>query len=242
MQTTNEKSNGLIWGTLLIAAGCFFLLQNMGVDFNIGALVTTLFFGAGSLAFLFVFLTNFRERWWAAIPATTLSGLASTIFLDNYAPGFLAQFTGSIFLASIGAGFVLVYLADMRKWWAIIPAGVLTTIAVVAGLDELNFALWGRNSIDTGGVFFLGLGCTFLAVAFFGGQRGRQQRWALIPAAAMLILALIIGTPGLTYMQNFWPLALIGGGVVWVVRTLSRHQPTTNTNSLEQQDRLLDEQ
>ncbi|MEZ4683059.1 MAG: hypothetical protein R2932_53500 [Caldilineaceae bacterium] len=107
------------------------------------------------------------------IPGATLLGLAGTVFFDNYAPGFLGDLGGPIFLAAIGFGFILVYLADVTKWWAIIPAGVMATLALVAGLDQFHL-----RGLDTGGVFFLGLGGTFLVLALYPIGRGEQQRWA----------------------------------------------------------------
>jgi hypothetical protein len=221
MQGTKEVRNGTIWGILLIIAGVVFLLQNMGIFVNIGELMGMGLFAAGGLLFLYLFLTDLPGRWWAAIPGATLLGLAGTIFFDNYAPRFLDGLGGPLFLASIGFGFVLVYLADLTKWWAIIPAGVLSTLAVVAGFDELNL-----RGIDTGSLFFLGLGGTFLLLALLTGQRGERQTWAFIPAAVLLVMGVLIGTPRLGriwfgYLDNLWPVALIVIGLFWVLRNLT---------------------
>ncbi len=222
MQETKDVRNGAIWGILLILAGVLFLLQNMGIFVNIGELMGMGLFAAGGLLFLYLFLTDLTERWWAAIPGATLLGLAGTIFVDNYAPRFLDGLGGSLFLASIGFGFILVYLADLTKWWAIIPAGVLSTLAIVAGFDELNL-----RGIDTGALFFLGLGGTFLLLALLTGQRGERQTWAFIPAAVLLIMGVLIGTPWLGriwfgYLDHLWPVALIVVGLFWVLRNLTR--------------------
>lgn len=213
MQNINKRSNNLWWGLLLIAAGVIFLLQNMGFYLNLGPLVAVFLFSAGGLIFLFTFLTNFRERWWAAIPGTTLLGLAATVLFDNYAPAFLAGLGGPFFLASIGIGFALVYLSDLNKWWALIPGGVMVTLGTVAAVDELRFL-----RIDSGGIFFVGLGVTFLAVALLTGQRGERQSWALIPAAVLTLMGIFIGTPWLGTLANLWPVALIVVGIIWVVR------------------------
>lgn len=62
-------------------------------------------------------------------------------------PIFLAPLAGPAFLGSIGVGFALVYLADRSHWWAIIPGGVLGTLAAVAAIDEV-----GYGDIETGGI------------------------------------------------------------------------------------------
>ncbi|HRW06622.1 MAG TPA: hypothetical protein P5121_16070 [Caldilineaceae bacterium] len=225
MQNTTDRRNGFIWGLLLIMAGVIFLLQNMGFFVNIGAWLAMVLFGTGGFVFLYVFLTDFKGRWWAAIPGSTLLGLAATIFFESYGPRFLNGLGGPAFLASIGFGFVLVFLADIRKWWAIIPAGVMSTLAVVAGVDELHI-----RGMDTGGIFFLGLGCTFLLLFLLTGQREKRQNWALIPAAVLLIMGVLIGTPWIGYMDNLWPLALIAVGAFWVLRNLRGHSRDGQTN------------
>lgn len=239
MQNTNSRNSNWIWGVLLIIAGVVFLLQNMGFFENIGPLFAVLLFGVGGVVFLSVFLTNLSERWWAAIPGATLLGLAMTVFLDNYGPGFLDRLAGPVFLASIGFGFILVYLADLTKWWAVIPAGVMTTLGVVAGVDELRIR-W----IDSGGVFFLGLGGTFLVLALLSGRRGQTQQWAFIPAAVLLIMGFLIGTPWIGYMEYLWPVALIGVGLFWIMRSSARrseHLSAPSTDPYPLQDTAVDD-
>lgn len=248
MQGTNERDNqtdsvsngrsggtwngNLLWGLLLIAAGVIFLLQNMGFFVNIGAWLAMVLFGAGGFVFLYTFLTDLEGRWWAAIPGSTLLGLAATIFFDSYGPRFLDGLGGPAFLASIGFGFVLVFLADVHKWWAIIPAGVMTTLGMVAGFDEL-----GIRGVDTGGIFFLGLGFTFLVLFLLTGQRGERQSWALIPAAVLLIMGVLIGTPWIGHMENLWPLVLIAVGAFWVLRNLgSRKSNDRTVNHMDHTD------
>ena len=104
-------------------------------------------------------------------------------------------------------------MLDRDKWWAIIPGGVLVTLAAVAGLER-------GTDIQTGGIFFLGLGATFILVALAPNPHG-QMRWAFIPAAVLLILGLLlfVGFHGHHYI---WPLSLISAGLFLLVRAFRR--------------------
>lgn len=217
MQERKWSQDKVWWGLLLIAAGIFFLLQNMGFFVSISALLAMALFALGGLAFLVVFLTQPHERWWAAIPGCTLLGLATTIFLDNYAPNLLAPFAGSAFLGSIGVGFALVYLANRALWWAIIPAGVMVTLGTVAGFDRFD-----DGGMESGGIFFMGLGLTFLLVALLPHRGEERLTWAFIPATVLLILGVFIGTGFENYLNLFWPVILILVGIVWVMRNAVR--------------------
>jgi hypothetical protein len=210
-----DQPSNLIWGGLLILAGLLFLLSNLGVLGVLQAFVWVALFSAGGLFFLYLFLQERTHRWWAAIPGSTLLGLAATIFFSEIGPRFLQPLAGSIFLASIGLGFALVYLAVPANWWALIPAGVMTTLAVVAGVDSI-----GPRWFDSGGIFFVGLGLTFLLVALLPNQ-AQNLRWALIPGGVLLLMGLLIGTPLINLFGSLWPLALIAAGLFLVWRRLN---------------------
>jgi hypothetical protein len=221
MQEKIETRNAALWGILLICGGIFFLLQNMGWFGGFGDLLWTGLFGIGGLFFVYLFLSHRAEQWWAAIPGFTLLGLAAVTFLDNFGPAFVQPLTGSVFLGSIGLGFVMVYLANPRMWWAIIPGGVMLTLAVVAGLDELHWL-----GIDSGGIFFLGLGLTFLVLGLLSQHSHERLTWAFIPATVLIVMGILIGTNWIVFMNTLWPLALIGVGGYWLWRSMaSQNQP-----------------
>ena len=203
----------LVIGGLLILAGFVFLLESLGLFAFAGVLSGFLaagLFALGGLAFLFV-LINDRSQWWAAIPGFVLLGLSATILSDQI--GFLRPLSGGIFLGSIGLGFVTVYILKPENWWAIIPAGVLGTLGVVAVSEEaLGF--------EGGGLFFLGLAATFGVLALVNTPEGRM-RWPLFPAAALLVLAVVVGTPFENFLNLLWPLAIIGVGIFLIFRHLT---------------------
>ncbi|MCB0117138.1 MAG: hypothetical protein KDD84_23725 [Caldilineaceae bacterium] len=210
----------LLWGGLLIVAGILFLFQNLGwFDFlsfipeTMWSIVWSGIFGLGGLAFLAGLLLTGRQNWWMAIPGFTLLGLSGTIIASDVLR--FIPFEGSIFLGSIGLGFIAVYVLNREMWWAVIPAGVLGTLAVVAGLDEIGV---GDAS---GAFFFLGLGATFALVGLLPTPKGRMT-WAWIPAGVMLVMSFVVITSTYGLLEVLWPLAIIGVGVLILFRNLFR--------------------
>jgi len=203
-----------LWGVLLIAGGVLFLLQTLDIVGHGAALVVALLFGAGGMAFAYVFLRN-RARWWAVIPGFALLGLATLMVAEQVLPGKLGGMVGGpIFLGALGLSFWVVYLNQRDHWWAIIPGGVLLTLAAVASADAISVGM------DTGSVFFLGLGATFALLYVLPTPEGRIK-WAIIPAAVMLILGVIIAAQQAVALRYLWPLALILAGLLMVWRTIS---------------------
>ncbi len=209
-----ERNSALIWGLLLIAGGSFFFLQQFSIFSFVSDLVWTALFAAGACAFGFLFLTNPRQNWWAAIPGFTLAGLSGVTLIDQFNIQALDSISGPLFLASIGLGFAVIFLVNPEMWWALIPGGVMMTIAATAYADEVGL------SIDTGAIFFLGLGLTFAAVGAMPGRGGAPRRWAFIPAGIMLIMGLMIGFSMENSIQFLWPLAMIGAGLFLIWKRL----------------------
>ncbi|MBW7881150.1 MAG: hypothetical protein H3C34_00690 [Caldilineaceae bacterium] len=209
----NLKQNNMLWGLLLIALGGFFLLQATGILGALSDLFWTLAFGVAGLVFLYVCFTDLETRWWAAIPGFTLMGLAATVFYSSFAPPFLSDMSGAIFLGSIGAGFLIVFLTNPRRWWALIPAGALLSIAGVVLMESLPFPL-----LNPASVLFIGLGVTFGLLGLLSTYLQTNLRWAYIPAAVLLVLGLVVTTPFAGSMAFIWPLALIAVGAYLVLR------------------------
>jgi hypothetical protein len=207
-----QLQSRVIWGALLIIGGIFLLLQTLGLISAgwFGALVGFLVFAAAGIGFILIFL-NKPDHWWALIPGCLLLSLAVLVGLGGLAPRLGALWGGSIFLGGTSLGFWLIYLTRREHWWALIPGGVLLTLAVVALLDQLP----GR--IDTGGVFFLGLAATFVLVYLMPAGEERMS-WALIPAAVFLVLSLAVWGTFVTLLNYVVPLVLIGLGLFLVWR------------------------
>lgn len=205
METRNPVDRGTIWGILLVSIGALFLLQTMDIIHFAWQVIIGIGFLIGAAIFGGLFAQD-RRQWWAVFPAFALGFVGLMILLDEVTPGF--RLGGSLFLGGLGLAFAAVYAAnDRRHFWPIIPAGVLFTLATVAGLDAV------LPLIDTGWVFFGGLAATF---AFVWWESRQQQQWALIVALACGGLAslILIGT----LMRFLFPLALVAAGIFLLMR------------------------
>ncbi len=194
----------IIVGVLLILWGALSLLQKTGaIPWGVNLFWGLVGIGGGA-AFLYVFFTNSRFRWWAAIPGFTLLGMGAGAFLPEW-------LDGAVFLGSIGLAFWAVYLTNPPHWWAIIPGGVLLTLAATAGVSER------LADVDTGGIFFLGLGLTFLLVAALA-----RQSWAYFPALGLVLLAAVLGLGFGGFLDWLWIGALFLAGLILVLLALLR--------------------
>lgn len=194
----------LIIGGGVILLGVLLLLQNLGIFGALAAAVWAILFAVAGAIFISVFLRNARH-WWALIPGFTLLSLGAVVAIDTLLPWLDDRLSGTVLLGGIGLAFWAIYLVRRAFWWAIIPAGVLSTLAVVAGVDE------GRGDSAAGWLFFLGLALTFGLVGVLPGAE-RPQRWAFFPAGACLLLALVVLSGNSTIATFIWPAALILGG------------------------------
>jgi hypothetical protein len=165
-------------------------------------------------AFFKVYLEN-RQLWWAFIPAFTLLGMGLSSLVELIFPRLSSDFGGALFLLGISLGFVFVYLVFRANWWAVIPAGVLATLAVVSVLDAGNYG------IDSGAVFFLGIGLTFGVLAILPGYES-MLRWAYIPAGILLLIGLLISATSSGVVNLIIPGLLILIGFFVVLRTVVR--------------------
>jgi hypothetical protein len=199
----------IIIGSVFILGGVVALLEKLGVIPQGINIFWGMVWTAAALAFLYVFVTNMRTQWWTAIPGFTLLGMGLAAFLPNE-----SGLEGLAFLGGIGLAFWAVYLANRASWWAIIPGGVMVTLGLTAfAADKLGTVL------DSGGVFFLGLGLTFLLVGLLA-----KQNWAYIPATVLFILGVAIGLQFQSVLDFVWIGLLFLAGIVMVVFSLRRKE------------------
>ncbi len=201
----------IFWGLILIAAGVLFLLQTL-FNFEFGGLFWALAFGLGG-AFFFSWFFQDRQQWWALIPGFTLLSIGLIILLDILLPAASSTLAGFIILGGIGASFLLIYLLRRDFWWALIPAGTLLTLAVVALLSDLI------PGLEVGAIFFLGLAATFALLTLVPTGEGRMK-WPWIPAGILGGLGLIVLMSAGNLAGILAPMVLILAGLFLVARNL----------------------
>ena len=212
-----KKSNrrllfSVIGGLLLVAAGVILLLSNIGrITVNWEVVIGPLL-AIGGLVFLLVFISN-TEEWWALIPGFILIGVGINTFMGQWMGAIGNRVGGMIFLGFVGLPFFLIYITHQRHWWAIIPGGVLLTMAGITLVED--------NAALEGGLFFLGLAVTFGLVYLLPKPAGKLI-WALYPAGILFLLGILITLGATNLMGYIGPLALLILGGYVLYRTLRK--------------------
>jgi hypothetical protein len=184
---------------MLFLAMTTLLVDNVG-----GEWVGSLFLFLIALSFFVVYLNN-HSRTWALL-------VAYIMFVLSIAPamasggGDTAAYFGSVFLFAIALPFFVIYFRSPENWWAIIPAGVMTTLSVIA---TLGIAGWIKDA-QTGGysnaLLMGGLAATFAVVWL-----RNAKAWAKVVTIILGVLA-IVSVFFVSYYDMFWPVAIILAG------------------------------
>ena len=199
------------WGLIFILGGIMFLLQTFDV-LRGGDIFWGLLFILVGVLFLSAFWSN-RSQWWYIVPGMLFLGIGASSISDAILAEDIADTLDAVFvLGGLGLGFWLLYLASPGNWWAIIPGGVMFTIAVVSVLDDAY-----PESDAGGGVFLIGLGLTFALLALLPRLR---MTWAYIPAVVLIIIGIAILASEFSAINYLWPVLLILVGLYVLVRQL----------------------
>ncbi len=197
-----NRWNPRIWiGAGLVLLGLLMLIERLGILHGLTGVFFGLIFVLGGAYFLYRFMNNTRGEWWAVIPGLALVGIGVATMLS----GALSNWAGFFLLGAFGLSFFAVYWSRRDFWWAIIPGGVFATLAFITLLGDVF------HVGDAGGLFFVGLGLTFVLVAVLA-----SLHWAWIPGILLLVMGALIGTPFLGSMNLIWPIALIVGGLLLI--------------------------
>lgn len=185
-------------GVMLFLALTLLLVENVG-----GEWVGALFLFLIGLSFLVVYLNN-HQRTWALL-------VAYIMFVLSLAPamasggGKTSAYYGSIFLLAVALPFFVVYFRSASNWWAIIPAGVMTTLALIAAFAIAGWIREGNNGYANAFVMF-GIALTFAVVWL-----RHSKDWAKIVAIFLALLAVAFVFLA-SYMEILWPVVIILAG------------------------------
>jgi hypothetical protein len=188
------------WALIPGAVMVFLTLTLLIVDTVAGEWVGALLLFMIALAFLAVYLMQ-RTRWWALLVAYIFGVLSVAPAMA--AGGRDAAYFGPLFLFAIGLPFLVLYLRSSAQWWAIIPAGVLTTIALIAAWAIAGFIQSEREGAYASALMMGGLAATF-AVLWLR----HAKDWARIVTLVLAALA-VASLFFVSYYQFIWPVAII---------------------------------
>lgn len=204
----------LLLGAGLILMGVLALLDTLNLvkvaDWWIGAL-----FIMGGLAFLTVTLNN-KAQWWGLIPGLALIGIGGEIILGGINATWAHHLGGASVLGMLGLAFWLIYLMNRVQWWAIIPGGVLVTLAGVAIISDMT------GGMESGSVFMFGLAATFALLALLTAKNPQPNTWAWIPAAILAVIGGMLFFSAFNLTGIVFSIALIGVGIYLAWRALKK--------------------
>jgi len=183
-------------GVMLFLAMTTLLVDNVG-----GEWVGSLFLVLIGLSFLIVYLYN-RTRTWALLVAYILGVLSIAPAMAS-GGGDTAAYFGSVFLFAIALPFFIIYFRSAENWWAIIPAGVMTTLSIIAGL-----AIAGLIRDENQGGYANALLMGGLAVTFAVVWLRHAKDWAKVVTIVLAALA-VASIFFATYSEILWPIAII---------------------------------
>lgn len=193
------------WWALIPGGVMLFLaLTTLFVDSSGGEWVGALFLFMIALSFLVVYLNN-RTRTWALLVAYIVGVLGIAPLMAT--GGRDAAYFGSIFLFAVALPFFFVYFRSPENWWAIIPAGSVATVAVIA---TLAIGGWIRNANEGGYANALLMGG--LAATFAVLWLRHSKAWARVVTIALALVG-VASVFFASYSQIFWPVAIILVGV-----------------------------
>lgn len=195
-------------GVMLFLALTTLLVDNVGGEW-VGAMFLLLI----GLAFLAVYLNN-RTHLWALIVAYIFGVLSIAPMLAT--GGELAAYFGTVFLLAVALPFFVLYFRSAENWWAIIPAGVMTILAIITTL-----AIAGLINDATSGGYVNAFLMAGLAATFAVVWLRHNKAWAKIVAIVLGALA-VASVFFVSSYEIFWPIAIILGGIYLFYTALRR--------------------
>lgn len=163
-------------GVMLFLTLVTLLVDNTANDEWIGALFLFMI----GLPFLVVYLNNRTKNWWAIIPAGVMLFLSFIVILSTSVGG---EWIGSLFLFAIALIFLVVYLNNRTRRWALLVAYIMFVLSIAPAMASFG----GDVPAYFGSVFFIAIAVPFFILYF----RSADNWWAIITAGVMTTLAVV---------------------------------------------------
>jgi uncharacterized membrane protein YfcA len=209
----------LIIGTFFLVLGGLLLMQTL--DFLPVRPTLTLFilFFTSGLVFILVYFLLHTRRWMFIVGGISLFiGSAIGISQIQNIPN---AWISLIFFLIIGFIFLDIFMGEKRPWWPIIPSGFAFIFATQT-LLELMYAPGSMHGV----IFFGGIGLIF-GILFLTRNKNDELDWSKYPSLiAFLFAGIILFTtdPHWFFYRFFFPLLLIGIGILIIRRTLRKNR------------------
>jgi hypothetical protein len=143
------------------------------------AIGSPLFFGL-LIPFVAAYLTDRSRNWWALIPGGVMLFLALTTLLVDSAGG---EWVGSLLLFMIAFSFLVVYLNNRTRTWALLVAYILGVLSIAPAMASGG----GDTAAYYGPIFLFAVALPFFLVYF----RSVENWWAIIPAGVLTVVSVI---------------------------------------------------
>ncbi len=147
---------------------------------GIGAVVATPLFIGLLLPFAVAYFMDRSRNWWALIPGGVMLFLALTTLLVDSAGG---EWVGTLLLWMIALGFLGAYMSKRTRTWALLVAYITAVLGIAPAMASSEAV-----APYYGAVFMLAIAAPFFVVYF----RSPGRWWAIIPASAMTLIAVIV--------------------------------------------------
>jgi hypothetical protein len=168
---------GLVWGSILIVAGVLLLVETFT---DLSAWIWIILLAAGGLGAFALYLAD-RRDWSMLLTAYVLWAIALLVLLVEL--NILRdEGVATYVLLAIALPFLGVFYRDRTLWWALIPAYVLTVVAVMVGLIGLGVL----DDLLVPAYVMLAIALPFFVVY----ARNRKLWWALIPGGILAVIGI----------------------------------------------------
>ena len=144
------------------------------------AVASPLFIGL-LIPFSAAYLTDRTRNWWALIPGGVMLFLALTTLLVDNTGG---EWVGVMFLLMFSLAFLVVYLINHTRTWALLVAYIFGVLSLAPMLAAI-----GDTAGYFGSILMFAIALPFFIVYF----RTPDNWWAIIPAGVLSVVGVVVG-------------------------------------------------